>query len=60
MKEKIVILGGGGHAKVIISILKKIDKYEIVGYTDLENKARSLELNILVMITYCMNCTKRK
>lgn len=31
---RIVIIGGGGHAKVIISILKKLKKYEIVGYTD--------------------------
>jgi len=35
--DKIVVIGGGGHAKVIISILKKIDTYEIVGYTDVEN-----------------------
>lgn len=34
MKEKIVIVGGGGHAKVIISILKKLKKYEVIGYTD--------------------------
>ncbi|MHA1384778.1 MAG: acetyltransferase [Candidatus Helarchaeota archaeon] len=47
MKEKIVILGGGGHAKVIISILKKIDKYEIVGYTDFENKGKVLGIKYL-------------
>jgi UDP-perosamine 4-acetyltransferase len=32
--NKIVIIGGGGHSKVIISILKRLNKYEIVGYTD--------------------------
>lgn len=37
MKEKIIIIGGGGHAKVIISILKKLNQYDIVGYTDPEN-----------------------
>lgn len=36
--EKIIVVGGGGHAKVIISILKKIEKYEIIGFTSLEKK----------------------
>jgi sugar O-acyltransferase (sialic acid O-acetyltransferase NeuD family) len=31
--NKIVVIGGGGHAKVLISILKKC-RYEVVGYTD--------------------------
>jgi sugar O-acyltransferase (sialic acid O-acetyltransferase NeuD family) len=31
--DKIVVIGGGGHAKVVISILKKCS-YEVVGYTD--------------------------
>lgn len=31
--NKIVVIGGGGHAKVLISILKKCS-YEVVGYTD--------------------------
>ena len=30
MKDKIVIIGGGGHAKVIISIIKKLDIIEIL------------------------------
>lgn len=33
-KNKIVLIGGGGHCKVVISILKKIDKFEIVGIVD--------------------------
>jgi len=32
--EKIIVIGGGGHAKVAISIIKKLDKFEIVGFTD--------------------------
>jgi len=32
--SKIVIIGGGGHSKVIISILKRINNYEPIGYTD--------------------------
>lgn len=47
MKEKIVVIGGGGHAKVIISILKKLNNYEIVGYTDLENKGEILGFSYL-------------
>ena len=32
--NKHVIVGGGGHAKVVISILKKLNDYEIAGYVD--------------------------
>ena len=32
--NSIVILGGGGHAKVVISILKKLSDYDIAGYVD--------------------------
>ncbi|MCY6370507.1 acetyltransferase [Clostridium ganghwense] len=32
--EKIVLVGGGGHCKVIIDIIKSMRKYEIVGITD--------------------------
>ena len=32
--EKIIIIGGGGHAKVIISILRKMNSYIIEGYID--------------------------
>ena len=40
-KKKIVLIGGGGHCKVVISILKKLDKFEIAGIVD-NYKARSL------------------
>ena len=33
-KEKIVLIGGGGHCKVVMSILKKFDQFEIVGIVD--------------------------
>lgn len=32
--EKIIIIGGGGHAKVLISAIKKSLLFEIVGYVD--------------------------
>lgn len=35
--EEIIVIGGGGHAKVVISILRRLKKYSIRGYTDLRN-----------------------
>jgi sugar O-acyltransferase (sialic acid O-acetyltransferase NeuD family) len=35
--DEIVVLGGGGHAKVVISILRKLMRYRILGYTDLKD-----------------------
>jgi len=32
--DEIVVIGGGGHAKVVISILRKLNRYAILGYTD--------------------------
>ena len=32
--DAIVVIGGGGHAKVVISILRKLKRYRILGYTD--------------------------
>ncbi len=40
----IVVIGGGGHAKVIVSILKKLKSYRILGYTDLENRGALLSV----------------
>ena len=34
---KIVVIGGGGHAKVLISLLKKLG-WEILGYTDEQDR----------------------
>jgi sugar O-acyltransferase (sialic acid O-acetyltransferase NeuD family) len=46
MKE-IIIIGGGGHAKVVISILKKIGKYKIIGYTDIKNQGPILGIEYI-------------
>ena len=45
--NEIVLIGGGEHATVIVSILKKIDKYNIVGYTDIVKKGSILGINYL-------------
>lgn len=44
---KIIVVGGGGHAKVLISILKKMKAYEIIGYTDIKNKGNILDVSYL-------------
>jgi sugar O-acyltransferase (sialic acid O-acetyltransferase NeuD family) len=36
--EEIVVIGGGGHAKVVVAILRKLEKYSIKGYTDLKDR----------------------
>ncbi|CAM4362902.1 NeuD/PglB/VioB family sugar acetyltransferase [Gillisia limnaea] len=35
IKEDIIILGSGGHAKVIIEIIEAFGKYNIIGITDI-------------------------
>ena len=35
--DKIVVIGGGGHAKVLVSVLKKL-AWDVVGYTDPEER----------------------
>jgi len=47
MKAKIIIIGGGGHAKVIINTLKKINKYDIMGYVSDENTGKILGINYI-------------
>ncbi|MBU2025199.1 acetyltransferase [Patescibacteria group bacterium] len=37
-KVPLVIIGGGGHARVIISIIEKLEKYQVLGYVDLAKK----------------------
>lgn len=34
--DEIIVIGGGGHARVVISILRKLERYCIKGYTDLQ------------------------
>lgn len=42
--KPIVVVGGGGHAKVVISILKKLEGYLILGYTDLKDNGPLLDI----------------
>ena len=45
--KKVVVIGGGSYAKVVISILKQIKSFEIVGYTDVSDKGRILGIMYL-------------
>jgi UDP-perosamine 4-acetyltransferase len=45
--DKIVVLSGGGQAKVIISILKKNGEYEVAGYVDRVDKGDVLGASYL-------------
>ena len=40
----IVVIGGGGHSKSIISTIKKMSNFNLVGYTDIENKGDILSI----------------
>lgn len=42
MMDKIVIIGFGGHAKSIMDSIRTAGEYELVGYTDIEDKYSSL------------------
>lgn len=43
----LVVIGGGGHAKVLISIIRKIGRYRLLGYTDLEDRGPILDVPFL-------------
>jgi len=45
-KPKIVLIGGGKHCKVVISVLKSIDIYDIVGISDSKEKLRTTILGV--------------
>ncbi len=34
----IVVIGGGGHGKVMVSVLKRLKNFRIIGFTDIEKK----------------------
>jgi len=37
-RQKLVVVGGGGHARVLASILKRTNNFDLVGYTDPEDR----------------------
>jgi len=43
----IIVIGGGGHGKVILTILKKLDHYNILGYFDPKDRGSILNVPYL-------------
>lgn len=37
---KIILVGGGGHAAVVIDVLKSLRGYSLIGYTDAEDRGK--------------------
>ncbi len=50
-ENKIILVGGGGHCKVVLSILLENKKYEIVGIFDQQNKIGRKILGIDIKYT---------
>jgi UDP-perosamine 4-acetyltransferase len=42
MGKKIIIIGGGGHARSVIAVMKRGPAWDVVGYTDAVSKGRIL------------------
>lgn len=47
--EKIVLIGGGGHAKVLIELIRSLDRYDIIGILDSRLKIGSSVLGVYVL-----------
>ena len=45
--EEIVVVGGGGHAKVVLSILRKLNRFNVLGYTDLKDNGTLLKAHFI-------------
>jgi len=45
-KPKIVLVGGGKHCKVVISVLKSLNTYDIVGISDVKEKLSTSILEV--------------
>lgn len=45
--DGIVVIGGGGHAKVVISVLRKLRSRQILGYTDITDQGTVVGVSYL-------------
>lgn len=45
--KNLVLLGGGGHAKSVLTIIKKLFAYRIIGYVDPQNRGELLGIPYL-------------
>jgi len=51
MKEKIILIGGGGHCKSCIDVIEQEGKYKIAGIVDLPEKLRGKILGYEIIAT---------
>lgn len=51
MKRKILLIGAGGHCKVVLDLLLRIKEYEIAGIIDLEGRLGSKVFEVPVIGT---------
>lgn len=51
MKEKIILLGGGGHCKSCIDVIEQEGKYKIKGIVDIEEKLHQKVLGYEIFAT---------
>jgi len=51
IRDKIIFLGGGGHAKVLIELINNSGKLEIIGVLDSEKKKGTKVLNVYILGT---------
>ena len=51
MREKIVLVGGGGHCKVVISVLKRLNTFDIVGISDIPERLGKEILGVPIKFT---------
>ena len=51
MKEKIILIGGGGHCKSCIDVIEQAGKYQIVGIVDVPEKIHQRILGYEIIAT---------
>lgn len=51
MKEKIILIGGGGHCKSCIDVIEKVEKYQIRGIVDVTEKLHQTILGYEIIAT---------
>ncbi|MDP8213483.1 MAG: acetyltransferase [Candidatus Zapsychrus exili] len=51
MKNKILLVGAGGHCKVVLDLLRNIKEYEVAGIIDLKENLKTKVLGVSVVGT---------
>jgi len=50
-KDKVILIGGGGHCKSVIDVIEQTGVFEIIGITDLQEKIESTLLGYPILGT---------